>query len=98
MIYALFLLASSLTAAVAKKTSYTFYPPKAEPFLTIDFTVGWPVNVTTPNAVVASIPNAGGPVNGHLQGNIIANLTGATETVLKSTGAEYTVSILWLYA
>lgn len=91
MMFKLLLLASGLTAAVATNASYTFYPPKATPFLTIDFTVGWPVNVTTPNAVVATVPNAGGKIDGELQGNIIANLSAGFETVLKSTKSEYTV-------
>lgn len=82
-----------LAASVATNVSFTFNPPKAAPFLTIDFTVGWPVNVTTRNAVVASVPNRGGVINGQLQGDIIANMTGATETFLKSTSAEYTVSV-----
>lgn len=74
-------------------TDGLFHSPKAESFLTVDFLANIPLNVTTPDGTVATVPIRGGEVKGKsFNGRVVENITSATESTLTSTNKwEYTV-------
>lgn len=72
---------------------FTFHPPKAEPFLNMDFYVGWPVNATTVDNLLAITPNLAGTVSGHVQGSLVGNTTASVETFFNSEAGIFSVRI-----
>jgi hypothetical protein len=83
----------ALTAsALATKTNGTFRLPIATPAFQVELLTYLPVNVSLPGGGgVAAVPNLGGTITGLFDGEIVANVTGATETLLPSETGEYTV-------
>lgn len=84
-----------IASTVAIEGTGTFNPPLASSFINIDFFVGWPVNATIPNGLVAVTPNAGGTITGHFDGYVVENTTASIERFLPNdTGsAVYSVRL-----
>ncbi|KAL3450999.1 hypothetical protein BJX65DRAFT_304415 [Aspergillus insuetus] len=82
----------ALTAsALATKTNGTFRHPIATPVFLVELLTYLPVNVSLPGGGgVAAVPNMGGTITGIFDGEIVGNVTGATETLLPSETGEYT--------
>ncbi|OJD14855.1 hypothetical protein AJ78_04831 [Emergomyces pasteurianus Ep9510] len=87
-----FILMCSVVAG-ALATDHTggyFHQPKGKSFLTIDYQVGYPVNITTENGVVAMVPVLGGDIKGKFNGHIVENITSSFEGYLNSSTGSYT--------
>ncbi|KIX00279.1 uncharacterized protein Z518_10418 [Rhinocladiella mackenziei CBS 650.93] len=70
---------SVVAGTIAAQGTSTFHPPVARPFIDIDFFVGWPVNTTAPNGLIAVTPNAAGTITGRFNGHIVENTTASVE-------------------
>lgn len=85
-------LAAIAFAVGTMATDGIFRHPIAKPAFEVELLSGLPYNITVPGGDnVAAVPNRGGKVSGAFNGEIIGNLTGATETLLPSDVGEYTV-------
>lgn len=69
-----------------------YHSPVAKSFVTIDLLVGLPVNTTTPEGIIASVPICGGITNGQFNGHLISNISSEIEHILPFTSGEYHVS------
>ncbi|KAJ3541464.1 hypothetical protein NM208_g4607 [Fusarium decemcellulare] len=81
-----------LLAVGLASVNTAFHLPHTKPFLSVDFLAGWPSNVTTPNALVAMTPNAGGNVTGAVTGTLVGNVSSSTETFLHLNETDKAVS------
>ncbi|KAL4881804.1 hypothetical protein BJY04DRAFT_217873 [Aspergillus karnatakaensis] len=77
-------------AACTLATNGTFRHPHAKPVFQVILNTQLPANVTTPSGGVAAVPNVGGTIKGAWEGEVVANVTGAIETLLPSEEGEYT--------
>lgn len=91
MLPQLLALAGTFTLTLA---TAIFHPPKGESFLSIDYRVGIPLNTTTPDGVVGTVPVLGGDIKGKFNGHIVGNITSSIERALVSTTGVYTVGLL----
>ncbi|PGH03211.1 hypothetical protein GX51_04246 [Blastomyces parvus] len=82
------LLCCSATGAFA--TNGVFKPPKTTSFLTIDYYVGFPMNVTTPAGVVAAVPVVKGKIKGRFNGHIVQNVSSSLEAELANDRVTFT--------
>ena len=90
------LLSIVAACAVATDAVGVFKPPKAERFLSIDYQVGIPFNVTTPSGIAGIVPVRGGNITGDLfNGHIVPNLTSSTERYLPVVNNVTTTVSLW---
>ncbi|PGH30099.1 hypothetical protein GX50_07161 [[Emmonsia] crescens] len=78
------------SAAGALATGGVFNPPKSKSFLSIDYQVGFPMNVTTPGGVVGVVPVLGGKIKGRFNGHIVGNISSSLEAVVQSPTGVYT--------
>ncbi|KLJ06477.1 hypothetical protein EMPG_10124 [Blastomyces silverae] len=85
----LILLACSATGAFAT-TKGVFNPPKGTSFLTIDYRVGFPMNVTTPGGLIAAVPIGSGTIKGRFNGHIVQNVSSSQEAELVSDKGVFT--------
>ncbi|KAL2848516.1 hypothetical protein BJY01DRAFT_153485 [Aspergillus pseudoustus] len=91
MLISLVSLLALMASALATKTNGTFRAPIATPVFQVQLLTYLPVNVSIPGVGgIAAVPNLGGTITGLWDGEIVGNITGATETLLASETGEYT--------
>ncbi|OJD18665.1 hypothetical protein AJ78_01361 [Emergomyces pasteurianus Ep9510] len=88
MLSKLLILACSVASALA--ADGVFHPPQAKSFISIDYQVGFPINTTTPNGIVVTVPVWGGEITGIFNGHIVPNITSSVESYLQNAGGVYT--------
>jgi hypothetical protein len=92
MLTSLVSLLALTVSALATKASGTFRSPIATPVFQVEPLTYLPVNVSLPGGGgIAAVPNLGGTITGLFDGEIVGNVTGATETLLPAGTGEYTV-------
>ncbi|OJD12600.1 hypothetical protein ACJ73_09323 [Blastomyces percursus] len=85
-----FLILLCYSAAGALATKGVFNPPKGTSFLTIDYRVGFPMNVTTLDGEVAAVPIVSGTIKGRFNGHIVQNVSSSLEGELESDRGVFT--------